>query len=79
MLKKIVTFSTNVIYPDCFIFDTQGIEDGNLDAIDNTDIMDTDIPLEVPLPETQYLSVRFPSISCAVFSCLFAFELAKIQ
>eukprot|EP00111_Clytia_hemisphaerica_P000435 TCONS_00001218-protein len=35
---------------------SEGIEDGNLDAIDNTDIMDTDIPLEVPLPETQYLN-----------------------
>lgn len=35
----------------------QGIEEGSLEYLDNTDFMDTDIPFEVPVPEKQYLSV----------------------
>lgn len=27
--------------------------------MDNTDFLETDIPLEVPVPESQYLNVRF--------------------
>ena len=40
-----------------FFHSFQGIEEGNLDYIDNTDFADTDIPLEVNVPEAQYLSV----------------------
>ena len=48
----------NIVCYFNFVFSNfQGIEDGNLDAMDNTDLMDTDIPLEVPLPEHQFLSV----------------------
>jgi intraflagellar transport protein 172 len=35
----------------------QGIEEGSLEYLDNTDFMDTDIPFEVPVPERQYLPV----------------------
>jgi len=35
---------------------SEGIEEGNLDYIDNTDFVDTDIPLEVNVPESQYLT-----------------------
>jgi intraflagellar transport protein 172 len=34
----------------------EAIEDGNMDAIDNSDFKDTDIPFEVPLPEKPYLT-----------------------
>ena len=33
----------------------EAIEDGNADALDNSDFVETDIPLEVPLPETPHL------------------------
>lgn len=35
----------------------EAIEEGSLDMLDNTDLQDTDIPVEVPLPEKAYLSV----------------------
>lgn len=35
----------------------EAIEDGSLDMLDNTDFQETDIPLEVPLPEKAYLTV----------------------
>jgi len=35
---------------------SEGIEEGNLDLLDNSDFVDTDIPLEVPVPEDQFLS-----------------------
>ena len=38
-------------------YGSQGIEEGNLDMLDNSDFVDTDIPLEVPVPENQFLSV----------------------
>ena len=35
----------------------QGIEEGSLDMLDNSDFADTDIPFEVPVPEKQHLPV----------------------
>ncbi len=35
----------------------KAIEDGSLDALDNSDFVETDIPFEVPLPETPYMPV----------------------
>ena len=35
----------------------QGIEDESLDMLDNSDFVDTDIPLEVPVPGKQFLPV----------------------
>ena len=35
----------------------QAIEEGSLDSMDNSDLMDTDIPFEVPLPEKHFISV----------------------
>ncbi|XP_062507829.1 intraflagellar transport protein 172 homolog isoform X2 [Corticium candelabrum] len=32
------------------------IEEGSLDSMDNSDLMDTDIPFEVPLPEKHFIS-----------------------
>ena len=40
-----------------FCYFSQGIEEGNLDMIDNSDLMDTDIPVEVPVPDQQFLPV----------------------
>ena len=37
----------------------QGIEEGSLDMLDNSDFADTDIPFEVPVPDKQHLSVSF--------------------
>ena len=37
----------------------QAIEEGSLDALDNSDFTDTDIPFEIPLPQAPYLPVRF--------------------
>ena len=34
---------------------SEGIEENNLDALDNTDFVDTDIPLEVPVPSSQFV------------------------
>ena len=36
----------------------QAIEDGSLDTLDNSDLLNTDIPLEIPLPEKPYMNVR---------------------
>lgn len=33
----------------------EAIEEGSADNLDNTDLLETDIPLEVPLPETPHL------------------------
>ena len=33
----------------------EAIEEGSTDALDNTDLIETDIPLEVPLPEVPHL------------------------
>ena len=33
----------------------EAIEEGNTDAMDNTDLLETDIPTEVPLPEAPHL------------------------
>jgi len=35
----------------------QGIEEGSLDMLDNSDFADTDIPFEVTVPEKQHLPV----------------------
>ena len=40
----------------------QGIEEGSLDMLDNSDFADTDIPCEVPVPEKQHLSVSWEII-----------------
>lgn len=37
----------------------QGIEEGSLDMLDNSDFADTDIPFEVPVPDKQHLPVSF--------------------
>ena len=34
----------------------EAIEEGSLEMLDNTDFMETDIPFEVPLPESPHLS-----------------------
>ncbi|XP_015754892.1 PREDICTED: intraflagellar transport protein 172 homolog [Acropora digitifera] len=34
---------------------SEGIEEGNLDMLDNSDFTDTDIPFEVPVPDKQHL------------------------
>ncbi|XP_027053913.1 intraflagellar transport protein 172 homolog [Pocillopora damicornis] len=34
---------------------SEGIEEGSLDMLDNSDFADTDIPFEVPVPEKQHL------------------------
>jgi intraflagellar transport protein 172 len=34
---------------------SEAIEDGDLDGLDNTDFLDTDIPFEIPLPKDQFL------------------------
>ena len=39
------------------VFFLQGIEEGSLDMLDNSDFADTDIPFEVPVPEKQHLPV----------------------
>lgn len=36
----------------------EAIEEGSLNALDNMDFQDTDIPFEIPLPEEHYLPVR---------------------
>ncbi len=36
---------------------SQAIEEGSLDMLDNSDFTETDIPFEIPLPETPYLPV----------------------
>ena len=41
----------------CFVVCLQGIEEGSLDMLDNSDFTDTDIPFEVPVPDKQHLSV----------------------
>jgi len=35
----------------------QAIEEQSLDMLDNSDFQDTDVPFEVPLPETPNVSV----------------------
>ncbi|XP_065670042.1 intraflagellar transport protein 172 homolog isoform X3 [Hydra vulgaris] len=35
---------------------SEGIEEGNLDSVDNTDFTDTDIPMEVSVPEAQFVA-----------------------
>ena len=43
----------------CFVVYLQGIEEGSLDMLDNSDFSDTDIPFEVPVPDKQHLPVSF--------------------
>ncbi len=38
----------------------EAVEDQNPDAVQNDDITDTDIPTEIPLPASLYLSVPVP-------------------
>ncbi len=35
----------------------EAIEEGSLNALDNADFEDTDIPIEIPLPDEHYLNV----------------------
>ncbi len=37
----------------------EAIEEGSLSALDNVDFEDTDIPVEIPLPDEHYLPVCF--------------------
>ena len=48
-----------------FVVYLQGIEEGSLDMLDNSDFADTDIPFEVPVPEKQHLPVRNSEKECA--------------
>ena len=32
--------------------------------LDNTDLVDTDIPFEIPLPEQPYMTVRYLIVDC---------------
>ena len=50
-IRILTTISNSYRYLDLF----EAIEDGNADALDNSDFVETDIPLEVPLPETPHL------------------------
>jgi len=48
----------------------EAIEEGSLESLDNADFQDTDIPLEIPLPEKPYLSVSIDSTHSAIkFVC----------
>ena len=40
-----------------FLLKNQIIDEGNADGLDNEDLAETDIPLEVPLPEGHFLPV----------------------
>ena len=42
----------------------QAIEENSLDMLDNTDFEDTDIPVEIPLPEVSTISVSVPCVLC---------------
>lgn len=44
------------VFLNRFLDLSEGIEEGSLDNMDNTDFLETDIPLEVPVPESQYLN-----------------------
>ncbi|XP_064196298.1 intraflagellar transport protein 172 homolog [Anguilla rostrata] len=44
------------IFLNRFLDLCDGIEEGNLDALDHTDFQDTDIPFEVPLPAKQHVT-----------------------
>nr|XP_015199735.1 PREDICTED: intraflagellar transport protein 172 homolog [Lepisosteus oculatus] len=44
------------IFLNRFLDLSDGIDEGNLDALDHTDFQDTDIPFEVPLPEKQHVT-----------------------
>ncbi|KAI1897568.1 hypothetical protein AGOR_G00084610 [Albula goreensis] len=44
------------IFLNRFLDLSDGIEEGNLDALDHTDFQDTDIPFEVPLPAKQHVT-----------------------
>lgn len=41
----------------CCPFSLKAIEDGSLDTLDNSDLINTDIPLEIPLPEEPFMNV----------------------
>uniref|UniRef100_A0A8C9QX79 Intraflagellar transport protein 172 homolog n=1 Tax=Scleropages formosus TaxID=113540 RepID=A0A8C9QX79_SCLFO len=43
------------IFLNRFLDLSDGIDEGNLDALDHTDFQDTDIPFEVPLPAKQHV------------------------
>ncbi|KAL4649200.1 hypothetical protein GN956_G7681 [Arapaima gigas] len=43
------------IFLNHFLDLSDGIDEGNLDALDHTDFQDTDIPFEVPLPAKQHV------------------------
>jgi len=51
--------SVFVIFLNLLSFFLQGIEEGSLDMLDNSDFADTDIPFEVPVPEKQHLPVSW--------------------
>lgn len=46
----------------CVLCAVQAIEDANPDALDNSDLADTDIPTQVPLPERPSVPVCLLSL-----------------
>jgi intraflagellar transport protein 172 len=44
------------VFYNRFLDLSEAIEDGNFDMLDNTDFADTDIPMEVPLPEQPFMT-----------------------
>ncbi|XP_076128236.1 intraflagellar transport protein 172 homolog [Alosa pseudoharengus] len=46
------------IFLNRFLDLADGIDEGNLDALDHSDFQDTDIPFEIPLPAKQHVSVE---------------------
>ena len=53
----VIHYKTQSKILEIYVFFLKGIEEGNLDMLDNSDFADTDIPLEVPVPENQFLPV----------------------
>ena len=56
-MNRPIVYPELPLYLSCSFNRSQGIEEGNLDMLDNSDFVDTDIPLEVPVPENQFLPV----------------------
>ena len=50
-------FIENKMFPFDQKYFCKAIEEKSLEALDHTDFVDTDIPSEIPLPDTLYVSV----------------------
>lgn len=57
----------------------EAIEEGSLDMLDNTDLQETDIPVEVPLPEKAFLNVSQHCFYDTTLTLLFYFTLHLIK